>query len=1513
MVLFKRKTVTVESPKYTPEHADQPVWFIPETLEYFCTYDAYLERIDFYLKKKFICELSGASCLTFFDARLRELRETENVLERFPEPLKRPILARVHMATITRLDQLVDELYGWLRDEFFVGEMVMVRFHDQRIRAEVIKADNGIYQVDDGRRILEGDSSQLVRDRKIVSKLTLRAFVKHSAFREQWVGAPWIVREEYAKLYNLPKEFPPEIQRLYSMRAEEVAQAKSGVWVPPSDRADTSPPAGGTTVNFEDIDGSANSELADFSRQGGMLKSKLPLARKRLLKILMTFTEPSHYKNDDLFRIARYAADDALSEFVDIQSTTNPWPMWHQDSRLCELEQSGQISHLLEVWLFSHYFRELLELEPENLQTFDQFVDDLAAPEVSAPIARYHEAIMSLFVPEGSSELALPLPQQADLEAHKHKRRAGRPAKRAKTRNDSEDDDADNQDHDDEHEMDETTNGDGDLQDGEDQEDHDDHDDHDDHEDDAHSDDTDSEGDAESESGAKSDSEDKKDEVTWMQRIGQRNFEGGEWQQLLGEILSDLQYLRDWQSETISIVQLLAPHAQPHNPASAAAAYSKLTFSQRVHALMMLVRVLYSSPQLRDYLDTQYDKLMKLRKRPLARELRQLGEDLRSVERVIAMAQEHASTTEGTPEAGTEGQDTEMGNVKGTPETSPIKAEKRPGKHDDDPPDIESLKITRDNLVLQSETKAAEAEEVSHQIALLDNQRMKLLGKDRFFNRYWWIDGNGLSSSFGESFAMGRLCVQGPSPEDLEQCLNSSEYSDSFVAYRQQIKSEALRLKNNRKRQSQRRREIKQETDKRSGSLAPSISTNSNGSTPIPEQNLPETSSGAQNTRSSRIQERIQELTEINRVMQGLTREETAELRSLQSELAQLSDMGYSAELGKKPTALMPLVPKPAVAIPDSNGEKVKLDTPSDSKPVHPFAETDGLKKPHIEGSSIKIEAPVSQAADHHRSLKQAQEQAQLQAQLSARVQAHFDAEVQAQSKLRASLQQAEVQQPQPVPESGLPPQLSVQQPPQVPPLAASHPSYTMAPPLSQPVPGMPPSAYPTAQAGYPGQAYPHPQGQVQWVIQQTSYGPMLYAVPSQQYQMLIQQYQQPALPQAANADAYQAYLQQVAVQQSYAAQQYPYVPGYPPPNIYGAMPPPPHPPHPAAPIPQQGMMMQPMVPAPAQPTSIAPGVATGQPVPQPNPEQIPQPVYTSAGQSPPSALAPLPTPDLTVAPPSHSAPAQNDQSRPVPTQSPSQLGVLPSDNQLKSSHKSNEPQKFSAETSAARLNPQTPGQIQTKDGSESSTRKSAYLAQVMNASDSPADSTESSGPVSQKNEAGSLPDAAAVKNEGTFRAQSVKMDVEEIDVPAEHNVEVTQNDQKEKMDDSKFVPEETDVKLTTETNEDEVERSPEKSSAQSQGERVITPLELLRLFQHGQALTSPNQWRFYERPQEIEDLITYLLDLGGRESKLIEALRKAESSIKECMLHRLQSLNLGSEDNGKMGGTNEEEQQERY
>lgn len=55
------------------------------------------------------------------------------------------------------------------------------------------------------------DDKHIRRDRKVFTKQNLRAFLKNSLQRESWSGAPWLVKEHLAIQYRLPMEIPAHL------------------------------------------------------------------------------------------------------------------------------------------------------------------------------------------------------------------------------------------------------------------------------------------------------------------------------------------------------------------------------------------------------------------------------------------------------------------------------------------------------------------------------------------------------------------------------------------------------------------------------------------------------------------------------------------------------------------------------------------------------------------------------------------------------------------------------------------------------------------------------------------------------------------------------------------------------------------------------------------------------------------------------------------------------------------------------------------------------------------------------------------------------------------------------------------------------------------------------------------------------------------------------------------------------------------------------------------------------
>ncbi|ESZ90188.1 hypothetical protein SBOR_9424 [Sclerotinia borealis F-4128] len=243
MVLFKRKPVQYVS---TPdiENENTEVWLIPATGEYFLDYEQYLARMDFYKQRRFICQISGHSGLSFFEALKSELAGAQEVEEAFPNSLKMPILRRVQFQTISRIDTLVDLIYDEFRSDYYPGEVVTVHVvTGDRLTGTVREKTHFVSKVLpdgslsppfsryfvslDGRPHEEAvvDDNHITRDRKIFTKQVLRSFIKKTVTREAWTGAPWLVKNDVAAIYGIESKVPPHLR--YESKAAERKQNQS--------------------------------------------------------------------------------------------------------------------------------------------------------------------------------------------------------------------------------------------------------------------------------------------------------------------------------------------------------------------------------------------------------------------------------------------------------------------------------------------------------------------------------------------------------------------------------------------------------------------------------------------------------------------------------------------------------------------------------------------------------------------------------------------------------------------------------------------------------------------------------------------------------------------------------------------------------------------------------------------------------------------------------------------------------------------------------------------------------------------------------------------------------------------------------------------------------------------------------------------------------------------------------------------------------------------------------------
>lgn len=240
MVLFKRKPIRYLPHPYIDDQ-ECDVWVISESNEVFTSYDAYLERMDFFKSKKFTCEVSGRSGLTYFDALRSEEEGSREIDEAFPQALREPVLRRVQFCTTSRIDSLVEEVFNDFKNDFYPGEVVTVilddgsrlsgHVRDKAKFAEIKKPDGTVARDAFSRyfvRLIDRpdeealvDDYHIARDRKAFTKQMLRSFIKNTVTREGWNGAPWIVKPEIAERFRIDTNVPAHLRHSSKVAAKK--------------------------------------------------------------------------------------------------------------------------------------------------------------------------------------------------------------------------------------------------------------------------------------------------------------------------------------------------------------------------------------------------------------------------------------------------------------------------------------------------------------------------------------------------------------------------------------------------------------------------------------------------------------------------------------------------------------------------------------------------------------------------------------------------------------------------------------------------------------------------------------------------------------------------------------------------------------------------------------------------------------------------------------------------------------------------------------------------------------------------------------------------------------------------------------------------------------------------------------------------------------------------------------------------------------------------------------------
>ncbi|OAX79119.1 hypothetical protein ACJ72_06562 [Emergomyces africanus] len=821
-VLFKRKPVQY-LPRPTIEDESEEVWVIPETNEVFTKYQQFLHRMNFYKQKRFICEITGHSSLTFFEALRSETDGSREVNSAFPEPLKEPVLRRVQFSTISRIDSL----------DFYPGERVTVLLtNGSRLQGivrekarfpELINEDGSIERRASSRYLVKLvnrpneeallDDEHLVRDRKIFTKQMLRSFIRNTVTRESWTGAPWLVKPHIAKEYRIDTDVPKHLQY-----GNKVGGKKAHV---AADKEDDESLFGFfySKQRWPNLKSGAKGQKTKVAvRDLAKARADQYLEYQRALNENPSFAVPRNVTEGGVWQIdedganpfpglsvvvqnghrrhsppppIKYPIEDldippsrdvkrrpSLNFLTDHQHSENLELSSREDRFVSDDIKMESVGPLLETWNTLNVYCEVLQLDSF---TFDDFVE---AMQFSS-----HDVICELFVEIHCAVLKILVNDEKDQEGAIQISLPALPDEQ------SEEEESDEEEEEEENEEPEreptpprrTTRS----------------------------------------SYAKAEAENLKrqlesrsrsgtaevqvhraaemfGEYGWIDRLRKRDFKKGGWELIMVGLLHRLSYRPRLQKSCDEILAHLAPLEREPTQQTAQEQYVTLDANLRVKALQIICMLLLETKAIKNYLEECSNQMTEFRKEKIdyqrarkacLEEIRRLHEERKQLQpenppspvpELEELADVKMSGLDEDSEAAGDTDDEDPHPGRSLRRGADRAAERKRRQEEERERKEQAAKVPKGSKQYQRVLKKIDEEKAKvqsyeEQIAILDNDlreadcpRTRVLGKDRFWNRYYWFERNAMpyeglptSSTASAYYANGRLWVQGP--DDMER------------------------------------------------------------------------------------------------------------------------------------------------------------------------------------------------------------------------------------------------------------------------------------------------------------------------------------------------------------------------------------------------------------------------------------------------------------------------------------------------------------------------------------------------------------------------------------------------------------------------------------------------------------------------------------------------------------------------------------------------------------------------
>lgn len=643
------------------------------------------------------------------------------------------------------------------------------------------------------------DDKHVRRDRKVFTKQNLRSFLKNSLQREAWTGAPWLVKEHLAIHYRLPMEIPAHLlqdarllqnkQQMLQMRPPKNRKNKSNQG--DFNQTGTQEEMRMQQMQQQQHPGAHSHQLP---QQNGHHPAQSRQPPPAVIKYPIEDLDLSP-KRSGITRPELKFFTDEIGDYIKGTRREPPEEI--------EMESMGM---LLEVWNTLNVQCEVYQLDSF---TFDDFVDAMKFKSVDVKCELFEEihcSVLGMFIDDNGKLQVKDIPKKVEPivaddsemldESEASTPLPDAPARSTRSRLSHVELAADQPDAD--------------------------------------------KGNRAAEMLAERD---------WLDRLIAHDFADGGWEVIVIGILHQLSSSSRYKTKCDKILAELAPMDMPPTQETALEQYATLDINLRIQALQILTLLSIRTDKIKDSLEQCMNDMTETRKRKIdfQREKKIAMEEFASKdqERKILLPDhlepdspkaeesiisiEHdategsidgaSSTPDRDEDGGTGGRTRRSNNQRKRKRDEDIARRKKEEAERAEATKAQNKsakawnKVLKDLAEIQSRIAGLEDQiaECDADLREANVQRTKVLGKDRFCNRYYWFERNGQpfggipsSSTASYGYANGRIWVQGPDPMESEGFIertkeDQAEYRNRFgstVPERRQQEEGATILRN---------------------------------------------------------------------------------------------------------------------------------------------------------------------------------------------------------------------------------------------------------------------------------------------------------------------------------------------------------------------------------------------------------------------------------------------------------------------------------------------------------------------------------------------------------------------------------------------------------------------------------------------------------------------------------------------------------------------------------------------